>query len=196
MEVVGGGALHFEGNSCSIKNSIFWNNSASLGSQINISSATLNISYSNVDGDDAGIALGEYGDGTLNWLSGNINADPLFINSVTEDYHLQPNSPCIDTGTDSDTPTHDKDGNLRDNNPDMGAYEFYCELTPEICDGLDNDCDGIIPADETTDADGDGFVACNDCDDTDPAINPGAQEVCEGIDNNCDGHEDEDLVRT
>ncbi len=61
----------------------------------------------------------------------------------------------------------------------------------ETCDGLDNDCDGIIPADET-DADGDGYMVCeNDCDDSDPDVNPGATEICNGIDDDCDGLVDE-----
>jgi len=34
----------------------------------------------------------------------------------------------------------------------------------EICDGLDNDCDSDVPTDET-DVDGDGYLACEDCDD-------------------------------
>ncbi len=37
----------------------------------------------------------------------------------------------------------------------------------EICDRLDNDCDGVLPSDEI-DSDGDGFTPCEgDCDDTD-----------------------------
>jgi len=63
----------------------------------------------------------------------------------------------------------------------------------ELCDGQDNDCDTVVPADEV-DNDGDGYYECpwscaaptaGDCDDTDSAVKPGATEVCDGIDNDC-----------
>jgi hypothetical protein len=57
---------------------------------------------------------------------------------------------------------------------------------PEFCDGLDNNCDGTVPANET-DGDGDGALACNDCDDANASIFPGAPELCDGLDNDCDG---------
>ncbi len=58
----------------------------------------------------------------------------------------------------------------------------------EICDGLDDDCDGTLPADEV-DVDGDGVLVCaGDCDDSDPLVAPGLPEVCgDGIDNDCEG---------
>ncbi len=44
------------------------------------------------------------------------------------------------------------------------------------------------------DFDQDGYTDDIDCDDTNPNINPGAEEVCDGTDNNCDGQIDEGLL--
>jgi hypothetical protein len=49
---------------------------------------------------------------------------------------------------------------------------------------------------EVVDRDGDGFGLAEDCDDTDSAVNPDADELCAtaGIDDNCDGTADEDTA--
>ncbi len=60
------------------------------------------------------------------------------------------------------------------------------------CDEIDNDCDPLTP-DDATDLDADGFGACEDCDETDATIYPGAVELCNGIDEDCNGIADDGL---
>ena len=62
--------------------------------------------------------------------------------------------------------------------------------TEELCNGLDDDCNGLPDADEAgvhgeRDADDDGFLSCRDCDDGDPDVNPDATERCDGVDTDC-----------
>jgi len=84
----------------------------------------------------------------------------------------------------------------------------------EICDGRDNDCNGLVDDEDPTvegtvawfrDMDGDGYgrretgvAACEggpntssiggDCDDDDHDVNPGrVEDTTDGVDNNCDG---------
>lgn len=100
---------------------------------------------------------------------------------------------------------------------DGDCIDIYATVypgAPERCDDLDNDCDEEVDegAPEATawylDDDGDGYGAgdpilncrpypgaasqSGDCDNDDPARNPGASEVCNGTDDDCDGVIDDD----
>ncbi len=63
----------------------------------------------------------------------------------------------------------------------------------EICNGLDDDCDGLTDEGGICDADGDGYtVGDGDCNDNNASVHPGAPELCNGLDDDCDGLIDED----
>ena len=69
---------------------------------------------------------------------------------------------------------------------------------PEVEDGADNDCNGIV--DDGTDAyddDGDGYSENDgDCNDGDVDVNPDQSELPNGVDDNCDGIIDEGTIST
>jgi hypothetical protein len=116
------------------------------------------------------------------------------------------------TGTltcDGDAGFVENDDDCDDTNP--GASP----ASEEVCDEVDNDCDGTPDDGVTTeyyaDLDGDGYgdgtlplAACvqptgyaatgDDCDDTLAAVHPDADETCDGVDEDCDGAIDEGAI--
>ena len=98
-------------------------------------------------------------------------------------------SGSVETGL----PTVDADGDGFDDTVDCDDLD--AEVFPgadEVCNGEDDDCDGVVPEEEL-DGDGDGMSACDgDCDDTREDVYAGAEEPCDYTDNDCDGEVDEE----
>ena len=109
-------------------------------------------------------------------------------------------------------------GWVSDNTDCDDTSSFVNPGSSEVCNYIDDDCDGLIDSDDPgvsgmsawyADNDNDGFGDGNsfqfscyqvsgyvgdntDCNDQDQNINPGVQETCgNGIDDNCDGQTDE-----
>ncbi len=106
-------------------NVILWGNGAS---EIYVDpTSAIDITYSDIKG---------------GWIgTGNINANPRFVNVVNNDYHLMDDSPCIATGIMAqNVPDKDMDGNPRPNpagtRPDIGAYERSLPELPFAVTGI------------------------------------------------------------
>jgi len=111
-----GGGVCCSYGSLSAANCIMWGNTAGWdGDEIFGADASITVSYSCIAGGYPG--------------TGNINMNPLFCAPASEDYHLQPGSPCIDAGDNSAIPpsvTTDLDDapRIMGKAVDMGAYEL------------------------------------------------------------------------
>ena len=216
--VVEGGGILCVASSLTLTNCILWADSSPQGAELSLpfsesgTPSTLTVEYSDVHGGEASVYIEE--GSSQSWLEGNLEADPLFAGEG--DYHILDGSPCIDAGTDVGV-TEDMDGDPRpqgygfdigsdenlncwdydgDHSPDVACGGGDCDdqashihpAAAESCDGLDNNCDGIV---DDRDIDEDGYVAVEcagtDCDDSDPLVYPGALERCDGVDDDCDG---------
>lgn len=171
---------------------------------------------------------------------GNVTGDPGFAHYVSGDpcdthdlrpvagsvlidaadpAHTDPNGTRADIGAyggpDALVEDHDGDGIPSDLDCLDGDPSVYPGAA-EVCDGTDNDCDGVVDGADATDAtlwyadlDGDGFgdpatevrgcggtgmvTEAGDCDDDAAEVHPAAEESWyDGVDSNCDGANDFD----
>ena len=177
-----------------------------------------------------------------------VGQDPIFVfaaggaSSCSSDaLFVRPQSPAVDAGSDAETRFTDVDGSrndigftggsraqVQDRDRDGFMNTLDCDdmdsernpSTADVCDTIDNDCDGAVDEGSTVvwypDGDSDGVgrsaedggtpvEACvqpanhvavsGDCDDGDASVSPSAAEACDGVDNDCDDSVDEGLER-
>jgi hypothetical protein len=141
-------------------------------------------------------------DGNLNELDA-VGCSIFYRDNDSDNYGVSADSQCYCFATGNYTAS--AGGDCNDNS------DAVYPNAPEICDGLDNDCDSQVDEDVvgqcTTyyrDADNDGWglatdsqclcsptgnylvTKSGDCNDANGAINPDSSEYCNGIDDNCD----------
>jgi hypothetical protein len=121
------GGISIESGSLTLVNTLLWGNSPR---QICGSLTSVSITHSDIQYGLEGIQFFEVE--AVNWLEGNMNLYPMFVNASSNDYRLLEDSPCIDAGIqdtflvyneDQDTlfiPAMDYSGSA----PDIGANEF------------------------------------------------------------------------
>ncbi|MHC4945931.1 MAG: right-handed parallel beta-helix repeat-containing protein [Planctomycetota bacterium] len=118
-----GAGLYIDGSDPDFTNTIFWDNSSKVGSQIDIISGHPTITYCDVMGGLSG--------------PGNFEEDPLFVDSANDNYHLTWTSPCINRGSNDGAPLEDIDD---DDMPYMGIVDVgadeYANVLPLEADAF------------------------------------------------------------
>ena len=131
----GAGIANMRGTSTLINN-IVWGN---IGPKqiANQAEGTIYVSFSDIQGGEASVENTE--NSITEWLDGNIDADPLFADSVN--FYLSENSPCIDAGhihfLDPEDPDHPNFAlwpAMRTRRSDMGAYGGADSLATRLSD--------------------------------------------------------------
>ncbi len=126
--------------------------------------------------------------------SGNISAEPLFVNETLRDFHLQAGSPAIDRGVNQGAPPTDFDGVNRpiDGDADgvavvdMGAFEFSSGADGDG-DGIPDSVDNCPATPNASQSDGDGDGIGDVCDNCPAAANPGQEDSDgDGLADACD----------
>ena len=129
---VGGGALSLSLSSFQADSNVFWNNTAPIGSEVDVfGGSDLTLSHSVLQGGTAAAFVGP--SSTLSAGPGLIDADPQFRGRGDGDFRLTGASPCVDAGAPGLAPPDTElGGNPRRLDGDLdgvivvdiGAYEF------------------------------------------------------------------------
>ncbi len=134
VTIVGNSGSYGDGIYCDnashpiVINTILWENSPEeIYFDKTPEPSSITIAFSNINGGYDEIIIKDIG--TVNWLDGNINTNPLFVDSDNYNFSLHEDSPCIDAGIafyEIDTipiiDLHPEE--YIGSAPDMGAFEF------------------------------------------------------------------------
>jgi len=112
-----GAILCWDNSTPKVINSILWNNQPNQIAYVGWDGepSSIEISYSIVQGGQDTIRTSR--NGNVQWLDGNLNSNPLFVDAENGDFHLQKDSPCINAGN-PDPQYNDLNGSRND----MGIY--------------------------------------------------------------------------
>ena len=124
-----GGGIISKNSELTILNSIFWDLDEFQDIYLSEfgNGSVVTMLYTDFQGGQSNIITNN--NGTVNWLEGNLDLDPLFTDTTNGDFTLLPTSPCIDAGTpffvlEGDTLVNMSEDEYFGSAPDMGAYEF------------------------------------------------------------------------
>ncbi len=129
-----GGGMECGASAPLILNTIFCKNTAPTGNELWIGSTAFpsssSLAYCNVEGGQASVYVDP--GCLLFWGPGMIDADPLFVNPLENDFHLTFDSPCRNKGGNAapGLPATDREGDPRAAEffVDIGADEFHPHL--------------------------------------------------------------------
>ncbi|RLD55181.1 MAG: hypothetical protein DRJ05_13370 [Bacteroidetes bacterium] len=126
---MGGAVVVHDSSDPDFVNCILFDNSAAQGKQIAVSTSdcTLDISYCDIEGGEAGI--GPNGIGASGTYENNIEEDPMFAQELAWNFRLSDASPCINAG---DPTIVDPDGTVSD----MGAFYYSIPPAPVAIEGI------------------------------------------------------------
>lgn len=146
------GALRFYHSTATVDvpfilNTVLWGNSPSeITCSMDDLENELMIAYSDIEGGEEGIVTND--NAQILWLDGNIEAEPLFMDSGEHFFAYESGSPCIDAGVDFfeyETTVYFETDEFAGASPEIGAEETDPSAPPVLALFESDICEGEAP---------------------------------------------------